>query len=572
MEARCLRLVIIPLAEWHPHYLRLLWSQVNLITSRAARGGGGGEQEGGGEGVLTETTSQLGPGPIADVQVTDSTFSMILGSLDSAVNTLDHSMFRLGRYSMTFLLDMFLTFVRKDNNYAQRLLDHHFTIIRTLMNVLRNFLEGIPANKAGGGPNDHAAVAKALELLTLVLSPEIETDEELGIRLQSYGLGALLYEVIERQASADGTGMLFRLKNWGKGSAILPKPASTLKKEILTNGAVVMVDPPPEPWVPSKGQKRKTTSSEITQAHEYYKLKDGRGFLKIESEEHCFVPISLPTEETKEFARILLLKLPLQDSFGASFVTYGPAQSLSTAEGGIVIPLARPRTVGISPDSPTLDRRDGLKDGFGFDYLEMDEIELNASFAKSRPSTAPATAATTAASSSTAILPFNSNLLEDTKQKHIMISYAKGCENEANIKFLAKCVRSCGYRVYCDDGQIGFKLESRKEEAMDQAPIIIVCVSKKYHNTCREEAAYARLLAAYGKTQLVYCIMNENYHTDSHPFRVSGWLGNMLAKGGTVWFPCWTAFHAGGSAQEISSIVQRTIDLKTIQSMTRGKS
>ena len=154
--------------------------------------------------------------------------------------------------------------------------------------------------------------------------------------------------------------------------------------------------------------------------------------------------------------------------------------------------------------------------------------------------------------------------------KHILLSFAKGCENERNIHIMATTLRGLGFRVYCRDGSIGEKLDSRQEEAMDSAPLIAICCSKKYHNTCREEAAYARILQNWGKANLLFVMMNDNYHTESHPFRIGGWLGNMLKVGGATWFPAWTAFQANGAAKEIASVAQRVLDGKILRCVMRG--
>jgi hypothetical protein len=316
-----------------------------------------------------------------------------------------------------------------------------------------------------------------------------------------------------------------RLKSWGKPTIIVPRPASRLEVEVLPHNASVIVSPPPPKYAKKKGTKRKKNlPSEVLRAHEYYKLVDGRGFLLVQSPDHCFVPIMACSAETKAAAQDLVQILPMQDSFGS-------ASLVTTAASG--------RSSRQALSAPTLDRRDGIKDAFTLDYdSEEDEDDRLMSL--------------------------------KNHSKHILISYAKGCENEANVRHLGKCMTQMGYRVYCDDGSVGHKLDPRKEEAMDAAPLIVVVVSRKYHETCREEAAYARVLQAYGKTNLVYFMTNENYHTDSHPFRVTGWLGNMLTKGGVVWFPGWTKFQATGSADEIHSIVERTVPDKTKLLMRSG--
>ena len=478
--------------------------------------------------IIVTTTLFMGNegAPETELNVAFSTLALIVEAIGCITKNIDGTLFRLGRYQLSQLLELVTMLAEFDDSIRKRIVNEHFTIVRVLMHVLQNFMEGNPGNKSGGGLEDEGAVRLCFNLLTLLLEKEIQEDEELGMRLQAYGLGAIACEICDREAPTEESTMLLRLKNWGKGSAVLPKPASTLKREILPHNTTVLVYPPPAPYRKKKGQKKKKNlPSEILRAHEYYKLVDGRGYLLIKSEDHCFVKIAACSEDTKAAAQRLIQILPMQDSFGS-------ASLVTTAASG--------RTSRAALTAPTLDRRDGIKDAFTLDY-DSDEDDDDRLVSLRGHS------------------------------KHILLSYAKGCENEGNVKHLARCLRQMKYRVYCDDGSVGHKMDPRKEEAMDAAPLIVIVVSKKYHETCREEAAYARVLQAWGKTQLVYFMTNENYHTDSHPFRVSGWLGNMLTKGGVVWFPGWTKFQATGSADEIHSIVQRTVDMKTASLMKSGE-
>jgi hypothetical protein len=66
-------------------------------------------------------------------------------------------------------------------------------------------------------------------------------------------------------------------------------------------------------------------------------------------------------------------------------------------------------------------------------------------------------------------------------------------------------------------------------------------------------------------------MLDDNYHTDSHPFRVSGWLGNMLYKSGVVWFPCWTQFQATGCSTDVAGIIFRTQTPAVIHALRKAK-
>ena len=147
------------------------------------------------------------------------------------------------------------------------------------------------------------------------------------------------------------------------------------------------------------------------------------------------------------------------------------------------------------------------------------------------------------------------------------MSYAKGCKNEKYVKTMTGVLRNAGCNVFCDEGVIDRRLPDRKAEAMEAAPVIIVCVSKKYHEIAVEEANYAKGLEKLGNTQVLYAMLDENYTTDSAPFRVSGWLGNMVT--GTTWYPCWTQFQAESVGNEIISNINRTVDQRIVKKLRK---
>ena len=94
-------------------------------------------------------------------------------------------------------------------------------------------------------------------------------------------------------------------------------------------------------------------------------------------------------------------------------------------------------------------------------------------------------------------------------------------------------------------------------------------LSKKYHEIAVEEANYAKGLEKLGNTQILFAMLDENYHTDSAPFRVSGWLGNMVT--GTTWYPCWTQFQAESVGIEIISNINRTVDQRIVKKLKKPK-
>ena len=456
---------------------------------------------------------------------------LIIDCIDCIASGTDGTKAKLGRYPLNMLIETLYVLCKNINSLVGRLINDHFVIIRVLMNVLKNFIEGNEGNQGGGGKDDHKSVLYSIQFLDLLLSDELENDSELGVRLQSYGLGGCLEEIINREAPPESC-LLLRLKHWNSRLPILPRPASTLKRGYISHGSCVVVHPPVEK---ARRKKKQFLSSEVATAHEYYKMYgegEDKGFLKIESEDHCFVAVNSSDEDSKQAAKSLFGKLPQTDQFGSSLIL----------SGGISARASRAALL-----SPSLDRRDGVKDVFDLPSDEEDEEDMEQND-----------------------FPFDVMPKAHIGYKHILLSFAKGCENERNIHIMASTLRGLGFRVYCRDGSIGEKLDSRQEEAMDSAPLIAICCSKKYHSTCREEAAYARILQNWGKANLLFVMMNDNYHTESHPFRIGGWLGNMLNVGGATWFPAWTAFQANGAAKEIASVAQRVLDGKILRSITRG--
>ena len=97
---------------------------------------------------------------------------------------------------------------------------------------------------------------------------------------------------------------------------------------------------------------------------------------------------------------------------------------------------------------------------------------------------------------------------------------------------------------------------------------MIICVTKKYHETCRLEAEYAKGLSLLNRCSILFAFLDENYTTDSEPERVKGWLANMIQRsGGIVWFPMWTKFQSQAAHQETEGIICRTLSLKEIKSL-----
>ena len=52
---------------------------------------------------------------------------------------------------------------------------------------------------------------------------------------------------------------------------------------------------------------------------------------------------------------------------------------------------------------------------------------------------------------------------------------------EQYVRVVAGVLKGLGYNIYMDEGSIGRRLDERKAEALEAAAVIVVFVSKKYH-------------------------------------------------------------------------------------------
>ena len=144
--------------------------------------------------------------------------------------------------------------------------------------------------------------------------------------------------------------------------------------------------------------------------------------------------------------------------------------------------------------------------------------------------------------------------------KHIMISYAWGA-NKHLVIALADKLRSLGYDIWRDEegseilnGLHGDIVE-RMAEAIQHAHTMIICVSPQYKDSanCRAEAQYARSRAALNGLKLIYVMMDRNYHTNSVPRVVDGWLGFLI--GAELWYPLWEPSQVDSTSLSIKKLV-----------------
>ena len=98
-------------------------------------------------------------------------------------------------------------------------------------------------------------------------------------------------------------------------------------------------------------------------------------------------------------------------------------------------------------------------------------------------------------------------------------------------------------------------LNDRMAEALERASVAILFVSRAYKTSanCRLEANYASQLRNSGRLQLVFVMMEADYHTGSAPEHVDGHLGLMV--GDALWYRLWDASHVAETAASVLGIV-----------------
>lgn len=142
-------------------------------------------------------------------------------------------------------------------------------------------------------------------------------------------------------------------------------------------------------------------------------------------------------------------------------------------------------------------------------------------------------------------------------RKHVMISYAWAA-NKSYVIALSNQLRQLGYDVWRDEegssivGPMSGDTDDVMADAIQHAEAVIICVSPQYKESinCRSEAKYCKARQFQTKNlELIYVMMNENYHTRSEPFCVDGWLGFMI--GTELWFPLWNEGVIDSTIQSI---------------------
>jgi hypothetical protein len=99
-------------------------------------------------------------------------------------------------------------------------------------------------------------------------------------------------------------------------------------------------------------------------------------------------------------------------------------------------------------------------------------------------------------------------------------------------------------------------------EAVEKSYTMIIFVSPEYKEStnCRFEGQYGFTRAGNSALKLVYVMMNQRYHTKSHPNIVDGWLGGMV--GAELWYPLWNKNQLDSAVNDVAGKIGNNAKLE----------
>ena len=168
------------------------------------------------------------------------------------------------------------------------------------------------------------------------------------------------------------------------------------------------------------------------------------------------------------------------------------------------------------------------------------------------------------------------NFVSTAKHQHVMLSYAWGAKKQLVINFQTE-LQQLGYDVWRDeDGSsivpaMSGAVDDRMAEAIEASYAVIICVSPQYKESanCQMEAKYSNVLYKKKKLSIHYVMMDSNYHTNSDPVCVDGWLAFMI--GGALWYPLWDESSVGNTAAYIGTLLGNNAKIVTSAPTTPSK-
>jgi len=145
--------------------------------------------------------------------------------------------------------------------------------------------------------------------------------------------------------------------------------------------------------------------------------------------------------------------------------------------------------------------------------------------------------------------------------RHIMISYAWGTKKNLVLEFCQE-LGSLGLCIWRDEvgsavvPPMSGSTDDRMAEAIEKSSHVIICISRSYKTSanCRMEANYANDLFKKSKLNVIFVMMEEDYHTRSTPDQVDGWLGFMV--GGSLWYSLWESGKVNSTARAVFTEIQ----------------
>lgn len=110
----------------------------------------------GDDGGTEETNQSKAKRPETGLPFTVSheTLALIVDSVQCVAANVHGQHFKLGRYTLSDLLTLLSQLCASDSAVCERVLTEHFTIVRALIHVLQNYMEGNPTTVSGGGLDD----------------------------------------------------------------------------------------------------------------------------------------------------------------------------------------------------------------------------------------------------------------------------------------------------------------------------------------------------------------------------------------------------------------------------------
>lgn len=147
------------------------------------------------------------------------------------------------------------------------------------------------------------------------------------------------------------------------------------------------------------------------------------------------------------------------------------------------------------------------------------------------------------------------------KAAQVFLSWDGSATSEPNVTLLRRFLQAKGYLIH---EHAGVPLGSGTDEIaqlLRASTVFVIAVSQEYTRnlSCKKISLLARELkqqAPKTAAELCFVMIDGNYTTESHPHKVSGWLGHML--GASLWTPGWSHAHCAGAAEAIKG----TINLK----------